>query len=556
MSQQVSRMPTSSAPSLRSLMTSNSSPSRTKVGTQPSTSRQELAGGTRPSASSKFDRIVDQSNWEGNTALHEAVKNGDYELTDLLLRQGSLSVNKMNKEEKCPLYLAVETGNLEILSRLLEAVDENEDLSSQIEGISPAHGAVVHRRIDMLIEMSERRKGLFNLRLFGAPLHLAASENYVDGVELLVDKFNMSSFEPNEQGYLPIHVACKMGHLETIKVLRQHWQDWLEPNELLIYDEEQNILHVAAKYGRASVVKYILGDPKLEKLINAKDKYGNTPLHVATEQWQPNVMLSLTRDNRVNLGLVNHNNSTALDIVDKQLQQIEGPFHQRRSDSWMEPPDIHKLNRHAEVRMVVATLIAGVTFAAGFSVPGGYNSSGPEAGIATLLNKPVYDVFMICNSIAMYNSIITVVFLLWTQINDSHAVFRALGMTRLPLLIALATMSMAFLAGIYVTTSKHTWVVIVTLVVGITALFVILILYIALYVPLGYNYRLVQFFADYIIRAAILISRRVSVIEEASEGCSCGPAVAYGRPPSWRGSVTIGTSWCPPGPNAIMLPPL
>ncbi|KAF7849819.1 hypothetical protein BT93_L0256 [Corymbia citriodora subsp. variegata] len=485
----------------------------------------------------------DEPNDAGNTALHLVVKEGNLELTNLLLDRGSKAVNKINEERKCPLYLAVETGKLKILSRLLQAGDGNEVLSSWIEGMPPVLGAVMHQKIDMLREMSERKIELFDLKdaRKGTPLHLAAGENYVDGVKFLVKKFASSAFKHNGEGYLPIHVACEMGHLETIKLLRQHWPNWLEPAELLTYDTWQNILHVVAKHGRASVVKYILDDPKLKKLINMKDKNGNTPLHVATEQWQPEVLLSLTRDKRVNLDQVNHKNSTALDIVDGQLKEIEGPLHQRltrtilvsakapkskdKAICWpkdlgpqRKPPEIDTLKSRAEVRMIVATLIAGVTFAAGFSVPGGYNGSEPDIGIATLLNKPMYDVFVICNSIAMYNSIIAVTILLWTQINDPHAVFRALGMTRLPLLIALATMSMAFTAGVYVTISKRAWIAVVALIIGIIAFSVILILYIALFVPLGYKCRLVQPYADYIIRAIISISRRVT---EGAPGKCC-----------------------------------
>ncbi|KAL3713944.1 hypothetical protein ACJRO7_036280 [Eucalyptus globulus] len=483
------------------------------------------------------DSAMDVKNDAGNTALHEAVKNGHSNLTDLLLRGGSTSVNKKNEEEKCPLYLAVETGNLEILLRLLEALDENEVLSSNIEGMSPVHGAVKHQRLDMLEKMSEKKKELFDLRgERGSPLHLAARENYVDGVKFLADRFPSSAFTHNKDNYLPIHVACKMGHLETFKELFQHWPD-LE--ELLTLKECQSTLHVAAMYGRASIVKYILGNPELEKLINAKDIRGNTPLHIATVRGQLEILLSLTRDHRVNLKLVNHKNFTALDIVDRQITKIDAPLFQRLTRTILvsagarkskddtssqrkgfnkEPPNINILERRAEVRMIVAILIAGVTFTAGFSVPGGYNSSPPDAGIATLLNKPVYNVFVICNSIAMYNAIITVVILLWTQINDSDVVFRILRMTRLPLLIALATMSVAFMAGVYVTISKRTWIAIVTLIIGITALFVILIFYITLFVPLGYKCRLVQPFADCIIRVLILNSRRVTVnVNERSD---------------------------------------
>ncbi|XP_048138157.1 protein ACCELERATED CELL DEATH 6-like [Rhodamnia argentea] len=482
------------------------------------------------------DGIGGMANDAGNTALHEAVKNSHHGLTRLLLNGGSHLVYEENRERKCPLYLAVETGDLGILVLLMEAVDRDDKfLWSRVEGMSPVHGAVMHQRLEMLKEMSKRKKELFHLSDVGGgtPLHLAAYVNYVDGVKFLVDEFASSTVEYDKEGYLPIHVASKMGHLETIKELLLHWPD---PEELLNFKEGQNILHVAAKYGRASIVKYTLGNPELEKLINAKDKEGNTPLHVATLQWQPEVLLSLTLHNRVDLKLVNNSNLTALDIVDEQLRKIDAPLHQSLtrtillsfgapkskdkaicqpkglgSGRDLEPPDLDRLKDEANSRMVVATLIAAMTFATGFSIPGGYNGSEPNAGMATMLNKPMYDVFVIRNTVAMFSSIIAVVILLRRQINDSHAVLHALGKARLPLLTSLASMSVAFMAGVYVTASKRTWIAVVTLIMGITTLFIILSLYVAFFVPLGYNCRLVQLLANYIIRAGISISRSVTV---------------------------------------------
>ncbi|KAI6693230.1 hypothetical protein NL676_020940 [Syzygium grande] len=92
-------------------------------------------------------RIVDMANDAGNTALHEAVKKDDSELTRLFLSRGSRAVYPKNKESKCPLYLAVETGNSEILKLLMEAMDENEVPWSRMQGMSPVHGAVMHQRL-------------------------------------------------------------------------------------------------------------------------------------------------------------------------------------------------------------------------------------------------------------------------------------------------------------------------------------------------------------------------------------------------------------------------
>ncbi|XP_030512362.2 protein ACCELERATED CELL DEATH 6-like [Rhodamnia argentea] len=474
-------------------------------------------------------RKMDKANDAGNKALHEAVKNRNCELTDLLLSRGLKCVYQKNKENKCPLYLALEMGNLTIFRRLMAAVDGN-----QVHGMSPVHGAVMLRELELLNEIRWNKRELFNVRAAGrcTPLHLAAYDNYVDGVAFLVRQFTSSAFKHDIEGYLPIHIACRMGHLEIVRLLLrvQHLQD---PEEMLTLYNYQNILHVAAEHGRASVVKYILSDPKLEKLINEKDKEGNTPLHVAALHWQPEVLLSLTRDKRVDLKLVNHKNSTALDIVDERA--FGPPLHQNlartillsagapkskdtaiylREDAkglrFHRTLDLDRLKDTAGTRMVVATLIAAMTFAASFSTPGGYNGTKPHEGMATLLNKPMYGVFVMCNTVAMYSSTIAVVILLWTQINDVHGVRHALRGARLPLFIALAAMSMAFTAGVYVTVSKRTWLAVLTLIVGITALIIISGIYIALFVPLAYNSRFVQFFADYIIKAGMSISTRVS----------------------------------------------
>ncbi|KAF7852056.1 hypothetical protein BT93_L0584 [Corymbia citriodora subsp. variegata] len=444
-----------------------------------------------------YGSILDMANDAGNTALHEAVKNGNYKLTDLLLHRGLKSVNKMNKESKCPLYLAVEKGDSKIFKLLMEALKRDEVLPSQIEGMSPVHGAVIHKKRDMLKVMSEQNEDLFKLRDAGGgtPLHLAALMDYVEGVKFLVGKFAWSAFEFDGEGYLPIHVACKMGCLETIKELLQHWSN---PEELLDLKKGQNILHVAANYGMDKVVTYILTSPKLLKLINAKDKEGNTPLHVATLQFQDHIVARLLFSREVNLQLVNNDNLTALDIA---IERQNGPRETsalstlaaagaRRSVykaigqpeglnqvTYLEPQHLERLKDVANIRMLVATLIAGMTFTAGFSVPGGYNGSGPDAGFATLLNKPMYDVFVICNTIGLYSSVIAVAILHWAETFSLEKMFNNLRTARTSVVIALVATSVAYMAGVYVTVSKRSWIAVVALIVGITALFVILSLH-------------------------------------------------------------------------------
>ncbi|KAF8039211.1 hypothetical protein BT93_B1690 [Corymbia citriodora subsp. variegata] len=517
----------------------------------------------------------------GNSALHEAVRNCRHEVISQLASKDPYPLYHKNRESKSPWCIAVETGDLEVLKLLLEApnpvktgdlgseilaillVPSNsvetgdlDDLEFQLRvsipgvfGMSPAHVAVMYRKMDMLTEMWKKKPGLCQLRDEGngTVLHFAAYTNYLDGVKFLIEKFPSSAMKQDLKGYLPIHVACMMDHAKIVEELLQQWQD---PAEFRAKQGE-NILHVSAKYGSISTVRYILKSPEFGHLINARDSNLNTPLHVAALHWQPSVLLLLARDQRANLKLVNKRNMTALDVVEEDIKEVDAPLRKtltriilasagtprsgelaicketgRNLGKEMQPPVLDRLKEEANTRMVVAALVAAMTFASGFSIPGGYNGSNPDVGIAILLHKAMYNVFVICNSTAMYSSIIALVILLWTQINDPYAVQSTLSMSRLPLLVTLVAMPVAFMAGVFVTVSKLTWLAVVVLVLGSVALFIILSFYLLLYIPLGCNHPLIRPFTDLIMVAVISMSGSVT-----AEGGTAGHATTSSGAP-------------------------
>ncbi|XP_056171588.1 protein ACCELERATED CELL DEATH 6-like [Syzygium oleosum] len=477
----------------------------------------------------------------GNSPLHEAVRNRHYEVIHRLVSQDPNPLFHQNKESKSPWCVAVETGDLEVLKLLLEVFLEIlpdppvpfETVTLSAFGMSPAHVAVMYRKMDMLTEMWNKMPVLLIWKDegHGTPLHFAVYTNYLDGVKFLIEKFPLSALEQDKEGYLPIHVACMMDHVRIVEELLQQWPD---PAEFRAKRGE-NILHVSARYGCISTVKYIMKSPEFGHLLNVRDFDLNTPLHLAALHCQPLVLLLLARDGRVDLKLVNERNMTALDVVEENMKEKDAPLRKRlmriilasagtprsgelaicKGTDWslgkeMKPPELDRLKEEANTRMVVAALMAAMTFASGFSVPGGYNGSNPNAGIAVLLHKAMYNVFVISNSITMYSSIIALVILLWTQINDPHAVRNALSKSRLPLLVALAAMPLAFMAGVYVSITKLSWLAIVVLVLGSVALFIILSFYLLLYIPLGCNHPLVRRFTDLIIVVGISMSGRVT----------------------------------------------
>ncbi|XP_056162956.1 protein ACCELERATED CELL DEATH 6-like [Syzygium oleosum] len=486
-------------------------------------------------------RCTDRS---GNSALHEAVRNRHYEVIRQLVSEDPNPLYYQNKESKSPWCVAVKTEDLEVLRVLLGAPNDGEDQRrldiERVFGMSPVHVAIMYQNMDMLNATWKRKPWLFQLRDVGngTPLHLAAYSNYHDGVRFLMEKCPTSALEQDStDGYLPIHVACMMNHIGIVKELLWRWSD---PAEFLTR-LGQNILYVSARYGCNPTVKEIMKNPNFSQLINARDFDGNTPLHLAALHYQPSIMF-LARDRRVDLKLVNKNKMTALDMADQDIKAIGAPLRKRliwiilvsagtpRSreldickptgrSPWkrkeLQEPDRSK--DKANTRMVVAVLMATVTFTSNFSVPEGYNGSDPDAGIPILLHKAMYNVFVISNSVAMYSSIMTIVILLWTHINDPYVMGVTLFLSTFPLLVALAAMPLAFMAGIYVTVTKLAWLSIFVLVFGSFALYIILSFFILLYFfPLGCRNPLIHGFTDRLILVVLAIARREAAGRETA----------------------------------------
>ncbi|KAK3404196.1 hypothetical protein EUGRSUZ_K00058 [Eucalyptus grandis] len=435
----------------------------------------------------------------GNSALHEAVRNRNYVVIRQLVNEDPNPLYRQNKESKSPWCLAVETKDIDVLRILLAVPNDGEDQrrseTKGVFGMSPVHLAIMYRNKVMLEEMHDRKPWLFQLRDSGqgTPLHLAAYIDYLEGVKFLMQHYRTDALEQDStDGYLPIHVACMMGHLG------------------------QNILHVSVQHGHLRIVRYILSNPNFSHLINARDLEGNTPLHVTAMHYQPSVLL-LARDRRIDPSLVNNNNMTALDVwlmfailrsagtqKSKELAICEPTGRRPQKQLGLLDPSAFK--EKVSCLLVVATLIASVTFVSGFSVPGGYYGSDPNAGFPILLHKAMYNVFVISNSTAMYGSIMTIVTLLWILVSDPSVTVVVVHLSTIPLLVALTAMPLAFMAGVYGTVTKLDWLSRCVLVQGSLALFIISCTLVLLQIPPGLKNPL----SDGIVFLGLFVTKKIS----------------------------------------------
>ncbi|KAA8525041.1 hypothetical protein F0562_011465 [Nyssa sinensis] len=501
--------------------------------------------------------ILMEENLEKNTALHLAMKNRHYELARFLVEKNpQVSIN-LNKERMSPLYMAAEAGHLELVKLMTEK--RRAEMTELMRGKSLVHAAIKGRNRDVLdaalryqstdavmgyqstysTPFNEEGSNLFCHILFDdegrTPLSFAASVGYLDGVRYFLDKNLDITYlrDLNWKGFFPIHWASIRGHVKIIdEFLKRCPSSWK-----LLNAEGQNILHVAAESGKANVVRYILQMPECVSLIDGRDTAGNTPLHLATKGGQPRVVSILAWDDRVNLGVINREGLMALDVAVKYagtvpsfeqlltwlaLRYAGAPQAPRESIRNIEEggstklhlrrqPQLHLDNYKDRVNtlLLVATLVVTITFAAGFTMPGGYNNSDPNQGMATLVHKSSFNVFLISNTIAMYSSILVAIILIWAQLCDLSLVVTSLKFA-VPLLgISLTMVSISFMAGVHLVVSNLNWLANVVLIMGSISILALLFLFVPLFFfPSSAKNRVWQYIFSYLLYPLILVIER------------------------------------------------
>ncbi|CAO2840602.1 unnamed protein product [Amaranthus hypochondriacus] len=136
--------------------------------------------------------------------------------------------------------------------------------------------------------------------------------NYLEKVEILIRYDPSSAFISNEDKTFPIHVAVLSGHTSIVNSLTS--------SRFLLNAKSQNIFHLAALSGDSTMVSHlILNLSDVEFLINQKDIYGNTPLHLATQDQQMEVVEILIQSEKVNGRLANKEGLIACDLAKNKL---------------------------------------------------------------------------------------------------------------------------------------------------------------------------------------------------------------------------------------------
>ncbi|XP_015902821.3 ankyrin repeat-containing protein BDA1-like [Ziziphus jujuba] len=299
--------------------------------------------------------------------LYKASSEGCVATLNLLMEEDPLTLSKLsvNPFGETPLHISAMLGHLNFTKQLLSHNPKGPKLAEELD---------FHRR---------------------SPLHLASAEGYTETVQALIEANKGMCFVRDEDGKIPLHYAAMRGRLQVIKLLIR-----AEPKSILEnLNEGETVLHLCVQYNQLEALQMLVGSVKENnEFLNSKDqKCGNTILHLAVMLKQIETikyLVSIPEMIRGANSIFNKSGYSAFGMIEhlpkdfkcveilniiQDVQKHDNP--ELSSCSWkywwskfinhLKTYDVDWIKDRSGALMIVATVIATMTFQAALNPPGG-----------------------------------------------------------------------------------------------------------------------------------------------------------------------------------------
>ncbi|OEL29827.1 hypothetical protein BAE44_0009154 [Dichanthelium oligosanthes] len=386
----------------------------------------------------------------GETAMHEAVRNGYEVVLEKLMSRDSGLAEVVDGNGVSPLYLAVASNRADMVKVLIRDTPNGGRSPASYsgpDGQTALHAAVyVDREIGVSLQSWEETLAKKVDKYGRTALHYAT----LLGQKLEPVESSLAYIQDNE-GLFPIHIAAIMGNVNAVCKFMQICLNYDE----LLDNKRRNILHCAVEHGRVMLVWHICRNPKFSRMMNARDGKGNTPLHLSIKHGRAMIFFFLMVDPRVNLDIMNNEGSKPLDVALNKAQSDDAlssftstaiitclnlceaygsPWHLAKnlkdnscSEEKKESSSYANVSQSMLIRYSIF-IVASSSLAAVSTPPGGYIAEGTDAG-----NKPVlggrtgFWIFMIANSISFFLSIPTIFLFVFARLTRDRRFYLILS---------------------------------------------------------------------------------------------------------------------------------
>ncbi|KAK3433978.1 hypothetical protein EUGRSUZ_D01252 [Eucalyptus grandis] len=388
--------------------------------------------------------LLRRPNNNKDTSLHYALRGGHESVVKLLIEEDPQLCDIGNAVGEHPLYFVAHRRLSDIIEPILHA-SSSPCFHRGPKGLTALHAAV-HYSLPSWEKILEKRPEVIREvdDIGWTPLHYAACFGNVKATK-------------GGGGNPALHIAACRGHVNIIEKLVTSCPDAYD----MINNKEQTALHSAVIGGRAKVVKHILKTPNLEDVIDRQDTDGNTALHLAVLHKENlivkcrSIVYGALRRKSGFLVMQEWVSEHVKKRLDKQF--VEGqPVGSEITGS--NTPNQENFNSSLksviELEQVVAAFIVTATFAATFTMPGGYYSDGPNQGMATLAGRAAFITFVIANALAFSFSTLALFIQFDTSALSDRTKVKFTQRAARYIYFAALAMVLAFASGTYVVLTR------------------------------------------------------------------------------------------------------
>ncbi|KAL6343139.1 hypothetical protein AAG906_020928 [Vitis piasezkii] len=409
-----------------------------------------------------------------DTALHEAVRHGNREVVKLLIKEDPDLVYGANDSGTTPLYMAAE-GRFRAIVEII--IDESKETGTSppyigFMGRTALHAAVICNDKEMTKTILEWKPDLTKEvdKNGWSPLHYAAERGCdLEIVKLLLEKSEKSvAYLRSKDGKkTALHIASFHHHTKIVEEILSHSPGCREQ----VDDKGNNIFHFAMMKKGDGEDDFKPSNYFFNKwlesrgLVNEKNAQGNTPIHLLSlnqisDSW-------FVWNKKVDKKAYNNEDLTAYDKIlradiSEKKDFIQAVFEhvmtetsssfwkkltKRRERKKERKEYISQLQKQGETHLIVSALITTVTFAAGFTLPGGYKE---DDGQAILSKKAAFRAFVVTDTIAMVSSLCAVfLHFFMTMHKRGKYLEKHLLWAFILTMVGMGAMAIAFATGLY-----------------------------------------------------------------------------------------------------------
>ncbi|KAK9232454.1 hypothetical protein WN943_022700 [Citrus x changshan-huyou] len=246
------------------------------------------------------------------TPLHEACRQGNAEISALLLKTNLFVATLLNQERHSAFLLACRRGHVNVVKLMLNQswlmeFEEDRDEST------PLHVAISRGKIDIVKEILKVRPSFCEQadKNRCLPLHYASRIGNVEITKLLLNSKPDMALQYNNNGYTPLHQAAINGH---VKILEAFIASSPTSFNCLTTDGD-TVFHLALRFGKYNAFIFLAESFDFTGLLHQQDQFGNTVLHLAILRNNYQLAEYIIKKTKVDKNCRNYTNQTALDVL-------------------------------------------------------------------------------------------------------------------------------------------------------------------------------------------------------------------------------------------------